>query len=155
MRSSVPMATTTSSGSYAAVDLGLHGVSGGFEAANPLVPLRIPKHGGKVRSSSAIGVSLTPVDSQGVSLGGAEGVNDGETVDFTGTQDDTDTILKPTSLGVDVAALLRSVNSPDELYYKVGLPQGSWNCVGDQRIGRGPDHQGRGNDRTNRSADCA
>lgn len=125
VESSVPMATQTSSGAFVPVDLGLHDAGGAFEAANPLVAVRIPKHLGEGAQLPGAGVSLTPVDSQGAPLGGAEGVSDGATVDFANTQAETDTILKPSSLGVDVDALLRSVDSPEDLYYKVGLPQGA------------------------------
>jgi sugar lactone lactonase YvrE len=124
IESSVPMATKTSSGAYAPVDLGLHDAGGAFEPANPLVAVRIPKHLGEGARLPA-GVSLTPVDSQGASLGGVEGASDGATIDFANTQTDTDTILKPSSFGVDVDALLRSVESPEDLYYKIGMPQGA------------------------------
>lgn len=125
MQSTVPMATKTSSGAYVPVDLDLHGAGGGFEAANPLVSVRIPKHLGEGVQLPGVGVSLTPVDGQGTPLGGAEGEINGATVDFANTQTDTDTILKPSSLGIDVAALLRSAGSVEALYYKVGLPQGA------------------------------
>ncbi len=125
IESSVPMATETSSGAYVPVDLDLHDAGEAFEAANPLVAVRMPKHQAEGVQLPGASVSLTQVDSQGAPLGGAEGVSDGATVDYVNTQTDTDTILKPSTLGVDVGALIRSVESPENLYYKVGMPPGA------------------------------
>lgn len=125
IQSSAPMATETPAGAYVPVDLSLHEAGGAYEAANPLVPVRIPKHLEEGAQLPDAGISLTPVDDQGASLGGAEGEADGATVDFPNTQTDTDTIVKPSSLGVAVDALLRSAASPETLYYRVGMPQGA------------------------------
>jgi YD repeat-containing protein len=126
VESTVPMATQIASGAYAPVDLSLHGVGiGGFEPANPLVSVLIPKHLEEGVQLPGLGLSLTPVDSQGAPLGGAEGAGEGATVDFANTQTDTDTIVKPSSFGVSLDALIRSVESPEVLYYRVGMPQGA------------------------------
>ena len=135
VESTVPMATRGVSGAYTPVDLGLHAVGGGFEPASPLVSVRIPQRVGEGVQLPSAGVSLTPVDSQGASLDGSEGVVDGATVDFANTQRDTDTILKPSSLGVDVSALLRSAESPESLYYRVGMPSGAKLVQADDGVG--------------------
>ena len=74
---------------------------------------------------SISGVSLTPVDAHGSTLGGSEGVMDGASVLYANTQTDTDMVLKPTPRGFSADALLRSVDSPEKLFFKVGLPEGA------------------------------
>ena len=72
-----------------------------------------------------IDVSLTPVDESGTPLGGSEGVIDGTTVLYGNTQTDIDSLVKPTTNGFQADTLLRSVESPQKLFFKVGLPQGA------------------------------
>ena len=71
------------------------------------------------------GVSLTPVDAHGVSLGGSVGSLQGASVLYANTQADTDTLAKPTSVGFELSSILRSEDSPHELYYHLGLPSGA------------------------------
>src|SRR4029077_20118540 len=47
---------------------------------------------------------------------------DGASVLYANTQADTDTAVKPTTEGVEVNTILRSVASPRQLYFRVGLP---------------------------------
>lgn len=44
VQSTVPMAVASGGGHWAAVNLALREGNGGFEAQNPLVPVRLPKH---------------------------------------------------------------------------------------------------------------
>jgi DNA-binding beta-propeller fold protein YncE len=125
VQSLAPIAMPSSSGGWRAVDLAVHGVGGSFEAKNPVVPVRIPKHLAEGVQIPGLGLSLTPVDAQGVPLGGSEGVAEGTTVLFANTQTDSDTLLKPATFGVDASAVLRSPESPEVLYYKVGMPRGA------------------------------
>ena len=74
------------------------------------------------------GVSLTPVNAQGQPLGGSEGVQEGASVLYANTQTDTDTLAKPTTGGFEIDSLLRSVDSPETLYFKVGYAGGSKAC---------------------------
>ncbi len=124
VESAIPMATETASHTWTAVNLGLHASGDEYEPDNPLVGVQIPKHLTEGAQLPSIGVSLIPVDSQGASLVGAEGESNGVTVDYANTQTDTDTILKPSNTGLDASALLRSVNSPQQLYYRVDLAPG-------------------------------
>ena len=120
----VPMATETASHTWTAVNLGLHVSGDGFEPDNPLVGVRIPKHLPEGAQLPSLGVSLTPVDSRGAPLAGAEGESNGATVDYANTQTDSDTILKPSNTGLDASVLLRSVDSPQQFYYRVDLAPG-------------------------------
>lgn len=120
-----PMAIETAQGHREPVDLGLTKVGGVFESVRPLVGALIPK---KLREGVLLpeaGVSLTPVNAQGAALGGAEGEMDGASVLYTNTQTDTDTAVKPTNDGVEADTILRSVNSPEQLYFRVGMPAGA------------------------------
>jgi tripartite motif-containing protein 71 len=125
VQSLTPMAVASGGDRWAAVDLAPREVAGGFEAQNPLVPVRLPKHLAEGAQSLIAGVSLTPVDEHGTPLGGAEGVVDGAGVFYANTQTDTDTVLKLSSLGLDASAVLRSVDSPEVLYYRIGMPAGA------------------------------
>jgi YD repeat-containing protein len=123
--STVPMAIESSGKSWSPVNLSLLGNASGFEPASPVVNVHIPSRlaAGVQISSSAL--SVTPVGAGGTELGGSEGVIDGATVLYANTQTDTDTVIKPTTRGVDADAILRSAESPDELYYRLGLPSGA------------------------------
>jgi hypothetical protein len=120
-----PIAVETLSGQRLPVDLSLRDAGEAFEPRTSVTGVRIPKQlsGGVVLPDS--GVSLTPVSAQGAPLGGSEGVVDGASVVYANTQTDTDTVIKPTTLGFDASTVLRSVNSRQQLFFRVGLPAGA------------------------------
>jgi streptogramin lyase len=124
LESLAPMALETSSGRVP-VDLGLTEAGEAFEPATPLVDVRIPKRLSEGVRAVDRGVSVTPVTANGVPLTGSRGTRAGASVFFGGTQTDTDTIVKPSSSGFAVDTILRSVNSPQRLFFRVGLPQGA------------------------------
>ena len=119
------MAVAGSHGRRVALDLGLTGVGAGFVARTALVGVRIPRRVGEGVVLSRSGVSLTPVDAQGSPLGGSEGALEGAAVLFANTQTDSDTVAKPTTGGFELDSLLRSPESPQQLYFRVGLPAGA------------------------------
>ncbi|MGC2659546.1 MAG: hypothetical protein WA324_16435, partial [Bryobacteraceae bacterium] len=124
IESLAPMALETSSGRVP-VDLALTEAGEAFEPATPLVDVRIPKRLSEGVRAVDRGVSVTPVAANGVPLTGSRGTRDGASVFFAGTQTDTDTIVKPSSSGFAVDTILRSVNGPQRLFFRVGLPQGA------------------------------
>jgi hypothetical protein len=125
IESTAPIAVETSPGQRTPVDLGLGEVGGAFEPKTPVVGVRIPTRLGDGVSLGSTGVSLTPVDGSGASLGGSEGTVDGATVFFANTQTDSDTVVKATTFGFEMDTLLRSEQSPRQLSFLVGLPQGA------------------------------
>jgi DNA-binding beta-propeller fold protein YncE len=125
IESSAPMAVETAPGQRTPVDLGLDEVGGAFEPRTPLARIRVPKRLGDGVVLSGSGTSVTPVDAEGAPLAGSEGSVDGSTVFYANTQTDADTTIKPTTFGFNIDTLLRSDQSPRQLYYKVGLPQGA------------------------------
>jgi DNA-binding beta-propeller fold protein YncE len=120
-----PMALETSPGHRAPVDLSLTRRGSVFESVRPAVGVLIPR---RLRDGVQLpegGVSLTPVNAQGTPLGGSDGAVDGASVLYANTQTDADTVVKPTTGGVEADTMLRSVNSPEQLYFRVGLSKGA------------------------------
>jgi RHS repeat-associated protein len=119
-----PLARRTPSGRFAPVDLALRTSGPSFVASSPAVPVSISRElagGAKVGSS---GLSLTPLGALGARLS-AVGRLDGGAVVYPNTGVDADTAVKPTSSGVESYATLRSVDSPQRLYYRLGVPAGA------------------------------
>jgi RHS repeat-associated protein len=121
-----PMAVEGASGQRVPVDLGLTEAGGAFQPRTPLVDVRIPKRLSEGVSLGPTGVSLTPVDEAGSSLGGSEGGMDGASVFYgSDTLTDVSALVKPVTLGFALDTLLFSVDSPQQLYFKVGMPAGA------------------------------
>ncbi len=125
VESTEPMAIETSPGHRAPVNLSLTKPGSAFEPLRPVVGVVIPKRLAQGVRLPALSLSLTPVDVQGSPLAGSEGVADGAGVLYANTQIDTDTVVKPTTGGFEADTLLRSVDSPGRLYFRVGLPAGA------------------------------
>ncbi len=125
VESLAPMAKPTSPGHFTPLNLGLSQTEGAYVPQSAIVPVKIPKRLSAGPALVGTGVTVTPVDSRGLSLGGSQGAQDGESVLYANTQTDTDTLVKPTTAGFEIDTLLRSVSSPSELYFKIAAPQGS------------------------------
>lgn len=119
-----PIAARGGSGAYRSLDLSLHEDRGGFTPADSAVTVRIPKTLAAGGEMPANGVSLTPLRASGTPLPGS-GNLDGAAVLYPNTQTDTDTVIKATPAGFETDTLLRSVDSPEELSFHVGLPAGA------------------------------
>jgi RHS repeat-associated protein len=120
-----PIAIETSKGHREPLDLDLEEANGGFQPTRSDLAIQIPKQIADGVQLASTGVSLTPVDANGTALGGAEGTVDGATVLYANTQTDTDTVVKPLTSGFEEDTLLRSIASPEQLDYRVGLPGGA------------------------------
>ena len=120
-----PIAIETSRGRHEPLDLGLTETGGGFQPARSATALHIPKRLADGVRLASTGVSLTPVGANGSALGGSEGVIDGASVLYANTQTDSDTVVKPLASGFEEDTLLRSVDSPSTLSFRVGLPAGA------------------------------
>ncbi len=123
VESTQPMAKETSPGHFVPLDLGLSAAGDVYESVRPVVGTLIPKKLSEGIALPEAGISLTPVDAQGAPLEG-EGTIDGASVLYTNTQTSTDLAVKPTTLGVEASAILRSPASPRRLYFRVSLPPG-------------------------------
>jgi RHS repeat-associated protein len=125
VESTQPFATRTSSGNWAPVNLSLTQSSTGFAPTSSAVPVSIPKQLSRGLQLGETGVSLTPVNTAGAVLGGSQGMVDGSVVIYANTQMDADTAVKPTQLGFETFTLLRSIASPQQLSFRVGMPAGA------------------------------
>jgi RHS repeat-associated protein len=125
IESSGPIAIETSKGHREPLDLDLEEANGAFQPVRSDLAIQIPKQIGGGVGLASTGVSLTPVGANGAAVGGAGGAVDGATVLYANTQTDTDTVVKPLTSGFEEDAVLRSIESPEQLYYRVGLPAGS------------------------------
>jgi streptogramin lyase len=120
-----PIALEGGSGRRVPIDLHPQPTSGGYAPASSLVGLSLPRRVGDGIVVSSVGVSLTPVDRSGAALEGSEGAVEGAVVLYANTGTDMDSLVKPTTLGFQAETVLRSINSPRELYFRVGLPDGA------------------------------
>jgi streptogramin lyase len=125
LESSEPIAMETSSGQHTPLDLSLGDDGSSFRPVAPVVAVSISKRLGDGVDLPGVGVSLTPVDGSGSPLGGSEGVVDGASVLYANTETDTDALVKPTTTGFEADTLLRSVDSPQQLFFHVGMPTGA------------------------------
>jgi RHS repeat-associated protein len=125
IESTEPLAVETSPGRREPIDLSLQETGGAFRPERSDANLRIPRRIADGVQLVGTGVSLTPVNGSGGALVGSEGAVDGSMVLFANTQADADTVVTPTSLGFDEDTILRSIASPEQLAYLVGLPQGA------------------------------
>jgi YD repeat-containing protein len=120
-----PMAIESSPGQWSAIDLHPRAATGGgFEAVNPLVGVQVSRRLSEGILLADGGLSVTPLDEHGLPVG-AEGVLDKSSVLFANALVDTDTVVKPSTLGFLVDTLLRSKKSPGQLSFRVGLPAGA------------------------------
>jgi streptogramin lyase len=136
IESMAPMAIEGAAGQLEAIDLGLSLVGGGFEPRRPIVSVRIPKHLNEGVRLADSGVSVTPVNVQGAALTGSEGALSGASVLYANTETDMDTVVKPTTAGFAADTVLRSIESPRELSFRVGLPSGA--ALAQPQPGEGP-----------------
>jgi RHS repeat-associated protein len=128
LESMLPIATKNGTpGQWSPVDLGVSEAGEGFRIANPVVGVGIPKRLQEGVSLTGTGVSLTPVDAAGTPVGGSEGRVDGSIVFYGGVAvgSDVDELVKPEIDGFSEDAILRSIASPEKLFYRVGLPAGA------------------------------
>ncbi len=68
---------------------------------------------------------MTPTTSSGTDFASTEGEVDGTGVIYPNTLEDADTLVKPTTLGFSMETLLRSSQSPRQLYFRVNVPSGA------------------------------
>ena len=120
-----PIAIETSPERRTPINLALTRAGSGFQPVTPAVAVRVPVRLGEGVQLPAMRVSMTPVDSQGIALGGSEGAIDGSAVFYANTQTDSDMVIKPVTAGFESNTILRSSESPAQLFFKIGLPQGA------------------------------
>jgi streptogramin lyase len=133
-----PIAMRTHGHHRSPIDLRLRAAGASFRPIAASTGVSFPRHLGAGVTLPHVGLSLTPIDAAGSPLAGSEGSIDGATVIYANTETDADTLLKPTPDGFEVDALLRSVASPTQLSYRIGLSAGA--RLVQQPQGSGPVH---------------
>jgi RHS repeat-associated protein len=118
--STAPLRVASGSGRKLPVDLGLLYCKDAIEPTRPVRPTAIGKRLDEGVVLTATGLSLTMVGHQAPAT-----LIEGEEAFYGEVAKDTDAVATPKLGGVDLSALLRSVDSPEELRYRVGLPLGA------------------------------
>jgi RHS repeat-associated protein len=131
VESVAPIAVNTPSGTVP-VDLTPQQAGSGFEANTPAEGMHV-RAGGKLSegaSLSDLGITLTPVTEDGTPLEGSRSV-DGASIFYGNSENskagvsDTDSLVKFDTYGFSEETILRSDLAPQELYFRVGLPEGA------------------------------
>ncbi len=118
--STVPLRIGYGGGPKRPVDLHLRSSGGGFAPINPLATVAVARDlaGGVLVGQEGLQVTLQGVDAPGALSGD-------QTVFYPHIATDTDAMATPTLRGVDLSALIRSPESPEQLRYRVRLPPGA------------------------------
>jgi YD repeat-containing protein len=130
IESSAPVATTTTRGGHVPFDLRLSSIGGGrFEPIRSVVGVVAPSTLSQGVQLPALGVSLTPSDRSGSALPASAGKSEGAGVlwslaDKDGVYDAAE-LAKASPQGFDLSTLLFSDNSPNQLYFRLGMPAGA------------------------------
>jgi streptogramin lyase len=124
VESSAAVAKRAGNGRFAPIDLAVVRSGGGFAPANPDLRVSIPGNLSSGVGVPAAGVSLTPVTAGGHALRGSGALVNASVV-YANALPATDALVKPTATGFQLDAALRSLASPQRLYYSVGVPMGS------------------------------
>lgn len=125
VESAQPMAMEVAAHRRAPIDLRPSAVAGGFKPRATVVPVRIPDRLAQGVALPSLGLSLTPLGSNGRPSAGANGHVDGASVFYANSGTDADTLVKPTASGFEEDTMLRSADSPRQLAFKIGLPAGA------------------------------
>jgi RHS repeat-associated protein len=118
--STAPLRVASGSGRKLPIDLGLLRGKDAIEPTRPLRPTTIGDRLDEGVALTATGLSLTMVGRQA-----SAALIEGDEAFYGEVAEDTDAVATPKLGGVDLSALLRSVDSPEELRYRVGLPLGA------------------------------
>ena len=130
-----PMAVPTASGRLVPIDLTLRDAGNAYEPQTAAVGVAIPKHLAAGIAIPSTDVSVTPTDTQGEAESG-EGVQIGASVFYANTATDSDTLVKPTTEGLDISTVLRSSESPQRLQFHLAVPEGA--KLEQKTVGSGP-----------------
>jgi YD repeat-containing protein len=121
LESEVPLRAPEEDGDLRKVELDLEETEGGYEPANPLVDLSLPDSADEPIAIGDLGLTITP---QGTGAAGAQPLS-GEDLFLPAAREDTSLLLSPIAGGLELSALLVSRDSPEQLGFDVGLPQGA------------------------------
>jgi streptogramin lyase len=124
LESTWPLAKRGTHGHLAPIDLTLKASGDGYTPAKSSVSVHIPSQLSAGVRTLQNGVTLTPVDPQGRALSG-HGTVEHSSVIYPNTQQASDTVVKPTPTGFQLDEMLRSLDSPQQMLFKVDAPSGA------------------------------
>ena len=118
----IPVRTNDEDGDLGNVDLTLESTPQGFETANALSDVEIGDSAADPVEVGEEGVSISQLGVDGESVSqrfGEQNVFSHEVLA------DTDTLVSPTAVGVEIFNLVRSEESPETFRFQIGMPQGA------------------------------
>jgi YD repeat-containing protein len=130
LEGSYPIETRNDEGKLEKIDVSLEETAEGFEAENPLVEVAIFDSamegvviggGGSAGELPPVAVTQVGAEESTARMLGDKNVFFGEVEPGS----DTDLLVSPTAYGVELANLLRTVDSPETLRFHVDLPAGA------------------------------
>ena len=124
IESAAPIAKLSRSHRFTPIDLTLRQTGGNYVPRTTDVPVLVPRQL-SAGVSLPEGVSLTEIDGGGRPVSGAPGALEGSSVVYANTSSATDTFVRPTATGFQMDAALRSFESPQKLFFRVGMPAGA------------------------------
>jgi RHS repeat-associated protein len=122
IESSAPVAVVHPGGSRDPIDLRLVTSKHDFRPVSSPTDVRIPKQLAQGAALPGVGISVTPVDANGIALDSASTEVQGTSVFYPNSQIDTDTLVRPTASGLETDTILRSTRSPRLLSFRISLP---------------------------------
>jgi hypothetical protein len=124
-----PIASTASHGAHVPFDLALGRTGDAYAPLRSPVELSVPSALSDGVQLPEVGVSFVPVDRRGAVLAASTGQPEGAGVlwkltDTDGLRDAA-ALAKASPRGFDLSTLLFSQRSPNQLYFRVGMPAGA------------------------------
>jgi len=121
LETTVPLRTEDEEGRLAKVDLSLKAIPGGFETDNAIAGLRLPDSADKGVEVGEAGVEIRQA---GAADSDARRYGD-KNLFYHEALPDTDLLASATSFGVELYDLLRSEDSPQDLRFRIAVPDGA------------------------------
>jgi YD repeat-containing protein len=119
---SIPLRVPDESGDLSKVSLDLVESEGGFVPENPLVDVTLPRRASEGITVGDSGLAIAPEQPEGDSIARRFGDKD---LLYPETQADTSLLASPISNGVELFSELLSEESPEELRFRLSLPEGA------------------------------
>jgi YD repeat-containing protein len=120
LEAAIPLRVENEEGQLEKVDLDLEQSPSGFDPENPIIDVQIPGSSGQPILLGEQGLAIRPLGTAhpGQELGG-------QNVFYSDVRQDTDLLVAPIASGVEIFDQLRSSDSPEELTYRLSLPDGA------------------------------
>jgi len=122
LESSIPIRVEDDDGELRKVNLDLEPSGDRFEPTNPLTAVSLPSDGAEAVRLGDDGLAFAAV---GADAGSAAKRFGDRSMLYPDLYEDTDRLVAPTTMGVEFFDLLRSESSPEQIRYRLQLPEGA------------------------------